>query len=109
MIWPKKAVILVNVVKKKPKEKRKKGIALYKMNTNKSLMPSNQISDLFSHVGSPMLPIIRSLETFDKYPSEKKFAPGIYSIMPPAIHLSAKREVIENRIKGIISIAISLS
>jgi hypothetical protein len=63
---PKNTVILCKAVKKKPNENKKNGIASYKMNIKRSLIPSIHISDFLSQVGKPTLPIVRSREDLER-------------------------------------------
>ena len=74
------------------------------MNIKRILTPSIHISPLLSHVGSPILPIVRSRDDLDRYPRDRKFATGIKKIIPPATHLRMYRVLRVNWIKGMMSI-----
>jgi hypothetical protein len=76
-ICPKKAINVFNVVRKKPLEKRKKGMALYKMKTKSSLTPSMAISYFSCQVGSPIPPIMTSREVLERNPRDRKLRTGI--------------------------------
>jgi len=77
IMFPKKAVMLLKVVRKNPQENKKNGIASYRMKRKSILMPSTHMSYLFSHVGRPSPPILMIFDVFERYPREKKFATGI--------------------------------
>jgi hypothetical protein len=64
-------------VRKEPLEERKKGMALYKMKTKSSLTPSIAVSYFSCQVGSPMPPMITSLEVLERNPRDRKLRTGI--------------------------------